>query len=115
LVGAHRRRIVELYDEAAGLTRIAEPLVRYPMTVPDPDLFEAHFAQAGWDIHGRWFQSPLHGAEDLGAFGYQLGSAPYAERLASCVVNLPTHPLLTEPEARQLIHLALERDAVPLD
>lgn len=107
-VGAHRKRIVAIYDDALGLHRQALPLVRYPLLVDDVDYFERTLAAAGWDAEGRWFDAPLHpGASQPEAFGYRYGSAPTAEWLAEHVVNLPTHPLLSEGDARRLIAAAI--------
>lgn len=114
-VALHRRRMVELYDRAAGVERPAEPLLRYPLRVEDPAAFEGAMLEAGWDLRGRWFSSVLHPAgSDPAAFGYRPGSAPAGERLVATVVNLPTHPLVGEREARELIALALEAGARPL-
>jgi perosamine synthetase len=114
-IGAHRSRIVELYDRAAGIERPAESLVRYPMVVSNPAAFEDRLLQHGWDVRGRWFSAPLHPAgANLERLGYERGSAPVAERLAATVVNLPTHPLVSDQDARSLIELALECDAQPI-
>jgi perosamine synthetase len=115
-VAAHRTRIVAIYDRRAAVAREPEPLVRYPLSVDDPDGFERWFLEHGWDVRGRWFSAPLHPAgTDLGAFGYEVGSAPVAEQLAATVVNLPTHPLVSDEEAEDLIDLALAYGARPLE
>ncbi len=90
-------------------------LVRYPMTVDDPRALEESLRAEGWNISGRWFAAPLHPATaDPAAFSYTLGLAPSGEALSASVVNLPTHMLVTETEARQLIALSLAHGATPL-
>jgi dTDP-4-amino-4,6-dideoxygalactose transaminase len=114
-ISAHRARIVSVYDRRAGVQRGAEPLVRYPLTVEDPDRFEAALERAGWDVRGRWFNGPVHPrTSDLSALGYRAGSAPNAERLAARVVNLPTHPLISPQSAEGLIDAAIAAGAEPV-
>lgn len=114
-VGEKRSHIVALYDRVAGVRRDALPLVRYPLLVGDPNAVESRFVEGGWEISGRWFNAPLHpfgaNAERL---GFHPGSAPRAEGLAASVINLPTHPLVSERDATRLIELALEANARPI-
>ena len=111
-VARHRAKIVRIYDSGAGVDRAPEPLVRYPMTVDDPPALEESLRAEGWNLSGRWFAAPLHPATaDPAAFSYTLGLAPSGEALSASVVNLPTHMLVTETEARQLIALALAHGA----
>lgn len=115
-VGAHRRAVVAAYDAAAGVVREPLPLVRYPLVTDDIEGFERVLAQRGWDAEGRWFDAPLHPASSRPeAFGYRYGSAPAAEALAARVVNLPTHPLISEANARDLIDAALAAGARPVE
>ncbi|MDQ2913769.1 MAG: DegT/DnrJ/EryC1/StrS family aminotransferase [Chloroflexota bacterium] len=114
-VAAHRSRIVAIYDRIGGVERPPEPLVRYPMWVDDPDDFERELRASGWDVSGRWFNAALHPVTaDADSFGYRAGTAPNAERLASCVINLPTHPLVREDDAEGLIKLAIAQGASAL-
>ena len=104
-----------VYDRAAGIMREALPLVRYPLVAADPDELEQSVESAGWNVRGRWFSGPLHPEEtNLEAFGYVRGTAPNGERLARTVVNLPTHPLVTEADAEAMIAAALAAGARPL-
>ena len=114
-VAQHRAHIVGIYDSDAGIARAPEPLVRYPMTVDDPRRLEESLRAEGWNISGRWFAAPLHPATaDPAVFSYTLGLAPSGEALSASVVNLPTHMLVTEIEAKQLIALSLAHGATPL-
>ena len=52
-IGTHRSGIVALYDRAAGFERSVDPLVRYPMLVSEPDVFEGRLLeQAGTFVAG---------------------------------------------------------------
>jgi dTDP-4-amino-4,6-dideoxygalactose transaminase len=111
-VSAHRARIVALYDIEAGVRRPPLPLLRYPLRVDRPERFERELRQHGWDLSGRWFRSPLHPGEEIPpAYGFDPHRAPEAVRLAGSVVNLPTHPLVDERDARTLVRLALDAGA----
>lgn len=114
-VAAGRAHVAAIYDTAAGVRRAPVPLVRYPMLVDDVGAFERALAAAGWDAEGRWFDAPLHPrSAGPASFGYRHGSAPRAEALAAHVVNLPTHPLVSDEDARALIAAALGCGARPL-
>jgi dTDP-4-amino-4,6-dideoxygalactose transaminase len=113
-VRAHRAKIVAIYDARAELQRLAEPLVRYPLVCADPLVFEARMREHGWDVSGRWFSSPLHGAVPELGLGVGTGETPSSERLAASVVNLPTHPLVSERDADALVLAALSAGAKPL-
>ena len=114
-VAAHRAHIVAVYDRAAGLSREPLSLCRYPLAVADPVAFEDALLEVGWDVRGRWFTGPLHPRRsNLAAFDYIEGAAPNGERLSATIVNLPTHPLVHEVDAIQMIEAALDMGADPL-
>jgi hypothetical protein len=59
--------------------------------------------RSGWDLGGRWFSAPIYPpTNDERVFGYAAGTCPNAERLATQMLNLPTHPLVTAGVARRL-------------
>lgn len=114
-VAAHRTAIVRLYDEATNVYRSPQPLVRYPLIVSNPDSFERTMASHGWNVSGRWFRTPLHPARNTPKhLAYSPGTTPQGEQLAAHVVNLPTHPLVSLCDARDLIRLALAVGARPV-
>jgi dTDP-4-amino-4,6-dideoxygalactose transaminase len=114
-IGDRRRRTVAIYDAAAGVERAAEPLVRYPLWADDRAEVERRVRERGWELGRPWFVSPLHPREPAaGAHGYAAGMAPGGEELARHVVNLPTHTLVRERDARELIDAALAAGARPL-
>jgi hypothetical protein len=53
-------------------------------------------------VLGTWFTSVLEEAVDPRCGGYLPGSCPRAEDAARHLVNLPTHPRVTERDAREI-------------
>ena len=114
-VAARRREVVAIYDRAAGVAREPLPFVRYPMVTQSREAFVLAFAEQDWVVDSAWFDAPLYPATaDLRAYGYERGDLPRAEKLAKRIVNLPTHALVSDDEARELIAIALETGAEPL-
>jgi dTDP-4-amino-4,6-dideoxygalactose transaminase len=95
---AHRRRAAERYLETLPefvpeWARPVGPFVRMPIEVDDADAVVRRLRTAGVDLGRRWFDAPVHPSGSRSS--YVPGSAPRAERLASRVLSLPTHPLMT--------------------
>ena len=105
---ARRRELAALYGELlAGL-----PLVLpadhpghvyhlYVVRTPRRDALRARLAAQGIgsDVH---YATPLHLQPAFRELGYRAGDFPVAERLAREVLSLPLHPLLSDPEAREV-------------
>ena len=114
-ISDQRKAIVARYDQAAGVAREPEPLVRYPMAVADPEAFDRAMCEGGWVTSGRWFATPLHPiAVEDGAFSFPPNGIATGRRLAAHVVNLPTHPRIRPADADSLIAMALAAGALPL-
>jgi dTDP-4-amino-4,6-dideoxygalactose transaminase len=106
----HRRRITELYARAfarlgvaplAVLPRADPALLRYPIWVEDR---ERVITEAGPDVPlGTWFTSVLEEAIAPGSGGYETGTCPRAEAAAAHLVNLPTHPRITEGDVDHFV------------
>jgi perosamine synthetase len=79
----------------------AEPsFVRYPVWVDDrPSVIRALVPHA---VIGTWFTSVLEEAESPAVAGYEPGSCPRAEEVAQHLINLPTHPRVSERDVRTL-------------
>jgi len=79
----------------------AEPsFVRYPIWVEDrPKVVRALAPHA---VLGTWFTSVLEEAESPEVAGYEPGSCPRAEQAAQHLINLPTHPRVSERDVRIL-------------
>ena len=77
-----------------------EPLVRMPVIVDDADAVTARLRRSGWDLGPRWFDAPVHPRGSVS--DYVSGAAPSAERLASTVLTLPTHPWIDRATADRL-------------
>lgn len=106
---AHRRRIAGLYrallePSDLGLPQPPEAsvpaYVRYPVWVEDPAAVER--AVAARAVLGRWFTSVLEEAVDPRCGGYVPGSCPRAEDAARHLVNLPTHPRVSDRDAGEI-------------
>jgi dTDP-4-amino-4,6-dideoxygalactose transaminase len=114
-IAEQREQVVARYDRAAGISREPAPLVRYPMTVQDPERFEQEMSRRGWIVSGRWFATPLHPiAVDDGPFSFPASGIATGRRLAAHLINLPTHPRIAAADADTLISLAVAAGAVPL-
>jgi hypothetical protein len=106
---------VAAYDSALGISREPLPLVRYPLEVPDRDRAAALFRDAGWELGRAWFDGLVHpGQSDPADFGVRPESFPVSARLAAHVINLPTHPLVSDADAGELARLAAAAGARPL-
>ena len=113
-VRAQRARVCRQYDRAFGVDRKPLPLVRYPVLVEDRDAACEGFRAAGWELGRPWFDAPLHPSAVASDFSLARSQVPCADRLAKCVVNLPTHPLVTLQEADSLASIARQFEASPL-
>lgn len=114
---AHRRRIAAIYDRrltGLGLSPTQLPkgalpaYVRYPLRVPRKKELLA-FARTR-NIHlGEWFSACIHphGVDQLAA-GYAEGTCPVAEHALSEVVNLPTHPRMSDRDANRVMDTLAE-------
>ena len=110
---AHRRKMAELYDrlllEKGWPSReydrsVLEPvMVRYPVRIAEKARALAEAAKAGIEL-GSWFECPLHPIETpLGAYDYEIGMCPEAEKASREVVNLPVHPRVSEKTVRKTV------------
>lgn len=83
------------------VTAKAEPsFVRYPVWVEDrPRVIRT---LAPHVMLGKWFTSVLQEAESPEVAGYESGSCPHAEQAAQHLINLPTHPRVSERDAKML-------------
>lgn len=80
----------------------AQPVyVRYPICVADRNAAIA--AMRPKAIIGTWFSSVLEEAAATHLIGYERGSCPNAELVASHLINLPTHPRVSDCDAQRII------------
>jgi dTDP-4-amino-4,6-dideoxygalactose transaminase len=107
----HRRSVAARYEQTLdgiGQRLAVEPdarpvWLRYPVLVDDADSVGPAMRERGWSLGGRWFGTPIYPSDaDPLRVGYVPGSCPQAERLAGRMLNLPTHPLVSERLADRL-------------
>jgi dTDP-4-amino-4,6-dideoxygalactose transaminase len=105
----HRELVANAYEKylsRCGLRLARAPakaqpaFVRYPVWVEDrPSVIRSLARHA---VVGTWFTSVLEEAEPPEAVGYVPGSCPNAEQAARHLINLPTHPRVSERDVRML-------------
>lgn len=78
-------------------------LVRFPLRVSNKAEALAQAPGSGVEI-GSWFERALHPeGTDHEAFRYHPGECPNAETAAAQVINLPTHPRVTERDLEKTL------------
>lgn len=98
---AHRRQIAEVYqqniDKALFLDgMIGEPsYLRFPIVTEKRDELIAHLKSDGIYLGDTWYDAPIGPKKYMSQTNYRAGSCPNAEKLASQIVNLPTHRHVT--------------------
>jgi len=119
----HRRALAQFYENE--LHRIGFSYVQlkpwedaiflcYPVRVGNKSELLRKASKHGIEL-GSWFECPLHPIEtSMSAFGYRSGLCPIAERIASEVINLPTHCRVSWRQAERTIEF-LARYALPAD
>jgi len=121
----HRRRLAAFYTEQLAATGCFLPEVlpgstnvslRFPVLVHNRDtmLEVARAERLEW---GDWFDAPLHPRQaNSCSFGYREGRCPRSEWVAARLLNLPTHPKVSDAEAQRLVTtLIAEGDLVTRD
>jgi len=108
----HRKQICQLYEDllketgfqVVKIPSYADPVfLRYPLLVKDKQAVLNHARKGRIEI-GSWFESVLHPAgSPLEAAGYIPGQCPVGEEIARHIINLPTHPRVTEEEAVRVV------------
>jgi perosamine synthetase len=118
---AHRRTISERYRARLLERSVALPqppegsqtaYVRYPILVNDRAA--AQRAVASKAVLGTWFTSVLEEALSPEFGDYVQGSCPRAEMVARHLVNLPTHPRVTNHDADAILDALLDSPATPV-
>jgi len=109
-----RRAIAARYQAALTDPRIVHPIVqaadtpvflRYTIQVPEVQRL-LRLARR-YDVYlGDWYTGVLAPAgSDLSVAGYIAGSCPAAEQVTQQMVNLPTHPTLSDADVTRVIEL----------
>lgn len=106
----HRRAVARAYErllrghgiKVPNVADGAEPaFVRYPLWVDDrPAAMRAARPRI---LLGNWFTSVLEEAISPALGGYEAGSCPRAEAAAEHLINLPTHPRVTDGDVEEVV------------
>ena len=92
------------WDIPAGVTQ-AIALQKFPIYARSADKLRARLKREQVYLDDGWCDvcvSPRSVSQE--AAGYMEGSCPTAEEVTSHIVTLPTHPTMTEAQARYLVH-----------
>ncbi|MBI4992862.1 MAG: aminotransferase class I/II-fold pyridoxal phosphate-dependent enzyme [Candidatus Magasanikbacteria bacterium] len=109
----HRREIARRYQEKIENKKIHLPnqewgdvtWLRYPILIAEPERLLASAKKDGI-ILGNWYDVPVAPKDaDSSVVGYQPGTCPKAERLASQSINLPTDISISFKDAEKIIKL----------
>jgi perosamine synthetase len=118
-INDHRRALTSFYLKAGkdkGLWRsggedpvpagVMEglPMQKFPLFVPNADLVRKTLKARNIHLDDGWTGCVIcPRAVDQAAVGYVPGSDPKAEHVATSILSLPTHPTMTEKQARKLL------------
>ena len=104
---AHRREIASVYRHNLPARIRFEhsdqaTYLRFPIQVGDPKGLIGHLKRNGIYVSDTWYESPTSPKRSIGDTNYKLGSCPNSERIASKMVNLPTHVNVDVADAEKI-------------
>ncbi len=109
----HRRKLTALYGKSArehgwqvpsGATG-AKALQKFPLFVKDALSVREKLKREHIYLDDGWHSAVINPPSVQGeAAGYLQGSCPLAEDVAAHILTLPTHPTMTEEQAKYLVH-----------
>lgn len=79
----------------------AAPL-RVPVLVRDRAELLARLAEKGFLLNDTWYDVPVGPPRLFGQSQYQKGSCPVAEKLATHLLNIPTHTKVTDADLKEM-------------
>jgi dTDP-4-amino-4,6-dideoxygalactose transaminase/lipid II:glycine glycyltransferase (peptidoglycan interpeptide bridge formation enzyme) len=129
-INAHRRRFVSIYLEEAKRLGWTEregmvptsidahlPLQKFPIFVPDAGNIRSALRKKNIHLEDGWTGCVVcPPSVSFPETGYVAGSDPEAEAACQHILSLPTHPGMTEKQARELVGIIDEqiRDSIAL-
>lgn len=111
-INAHRRKLSEHYAAVASAShwnvpleaKEAEALQKFPLLLPEADSIRAALKQHEIYLDDGWTGAVINPRNvDQQAMKYRKHSCPRAEKLATEILCLPTHPTMTMKQADELI------------
>ncbi|CAG0941704.1 partial GDP-perosamine synthase, partial [Candidatus Brocadiaceae bacterium] len=116
----HRRHVVAEYQRLLGqrgwlipcpLANTTPVYLRYPMLVDNKQELLGQAKKEQIEI-GSWFESVVHPrGSPLESANYKVGQCPIAESVVERVINLPTHPRVTDREIQRIIDFLVASSA----
>lgn len=102
-VASQRKKNIDLYQNAFGVSLTSDPVARFPLLVESPkDVLKAAAKQHVY--LGNWYVQPVAPKElVLSKVHYKTGSCPVAERVCKHIINLPT--TISQRDAQRIIDI----------
>lgn len=103
----HRQDIAAIYRHNLP-ARIQLPhmeeatYLRFPLMVKDPASLISHMKSAGIYISDTWYESPISPKRCVKDTNYEAGECTRSEKMASQMVNLPTHINVEDDDAEKI-------------
>lgn len=119
-INNHRRALVRFYLEQCAAhgwsvihgIRSDLPLQKFPLFFPDADNIRRKLKRKNIHLDDGWTGCVVCPRNvSKGETGYREGSDPRAEEVAESILSLPTHPMMTERDARLLCRLLAQATA----
>lgn len=109
----HRQKIAQTYRshlnpqlQLQSLPNLNQSTcLRFPILVQRRLALIAHLKRHRIHLADIWYKAPVDTGSTPAKTQYQPGSCPQAEAIASRLLNLPTHHLITKSKARQIAKL----------
>lgn len=106
----HRRTIASIYAQTLDKSVLSKLIcdkvmlsanLRFPIFLENRDSLFLHLKSLGIYITDTWFDAPISPKRYLSRTNYT-NQCPNSEKIASLIVNLPTHKNISEKDARVL-------------
>lgn len=112
-INDHRRRMTKefLQEAEKRAWKVPEsiradlPMQKFPIFVENPDAVRAELKKKHMYLDDGWSGAVVcPRTVDQEATNYIAGSCPHAEQVARSILNLPTHPTMTQKQTKALLH-----------
>lgn len=106
----HRKQIAQIYIKNLPLSVLIENnttqynnaiLLRFPIMINNKIKLFSHLSQFGWHFTDTWYDAPIAPKKLIAKTNYN-NECKNAEKIASYMVNLPTHQDITTQDAENI-------------